>query len=332
MSRLRVGVDVAPLAQTQAGTARWLRGILHELERRDDVEPLPLSWGGPGRLTAVARDVVWYPLLQQRSARRASIDVVHCTIYRGPLRARVPTVVTVHDLAVLRHPEVFPAWTRLYGRTWLRRTLRAATRVAAVSEFSRRETAELAGVDPERIDVVPNAVDEVFTAAGPAAEGEYVLAVGTLEPRKNLARAIEATRRAGVELRVVGAAGWGNVRAEGAGVRWLGRVPDEELAALYRGAACLVYPSLYEGFGIPVVEAMACGCPVVTSAGSAMADVAGDAAVLVEPLDVGSIADGVAAAAGRRAELVALGYDRARQFTWARAADAAVAAYRRAAG
>jgi alpha-1,3-rhamnosyl/mannosyltransferase len=172
----------------------------------------------------------------------------------------------------------------------------------------------------------------VFTAAGPAAEGEYVLAVGTLEPRKNLARAIEATRRAGVELRVVGAAGWGNVRAEGAGVRWLGRVPDEELAALYRGAACLVYPSLYEGFGIPVVEAMACGCPVVTSAGSAMADVAGDAAVLVEPLDVGSIADGVAAAAGRRAELVALGYDRARQFTWARAADAAVAAYRTAAG
>lgn len=328
---MRVGVDVAPLVQTQAGTARWIRGLLGALEGRAGVDVQRLAWGGPGRLTAVARDVLWYPALLPRRARRDGLDVVHCTIFRGPLRPqRVPTIVTVHDLAVLRYPDVFPAWTRLYGRTALRPTVRAARRVIAVSEFSRQETALLCGVDPERIDVVPNAVDPVFSAGGPAADGEYALAVGTLEPRKNLARAIEAARLARIELRVVGARGWGGVEAGGAGVRWLGRVPDEELAALYRGARCLVYPSLYEGFGIPVAEAMACGTPVVTGAESATSEVAGDAAVLVDPLDPRAIADGIEQAELRRDELRAAGLARARQYTWARAADAAVAAYERA--
>ncbi|HEY7732092.1 MAG TPA: glycosyltransferase family 1 protein [Gaiellaceae bacterium] len=327
---MRVGVDVAPLLQTQAGTARWIRGLLGALQRRDDVEAVPVTWGGAGRPIAVARDVLWYPLVLPWQARRARLDLVHCTIYRGPLRTPVPAVVTVHDLAVLRHPEAFPAWTRLYARTWLRPTLRAARRIAAVSEFSKRETAALVGVPPERIDVVPNAVDPVFRADGPAAEGEYALAVGTVEPRKNLEGAIDAARLAGIELRVVGAAGWGGVRADGSGVRRLGRVGDEQLAELYRGARCLVYPSLYEGFGIPVAEAMACGCPVVTSAASAMAELAGDAAVLADPRDARSIADGIAEAERRRDELVRLGLERARAYTWERAADAAVAAYERA--
>ena len=125
---------------------------------------MPLAWGGPGRLTAVARDVAWYPFLLPRAAARAGVDVLHCTIFRAPPRARVPTILTVHDLAVLRHPEVFPLWTRLYGRTLLRRTIRAADRVIAVSEFSKRETVELVGVDPDRIDVVPNGVEPVFSA------------------------------------------------------------------------------------------------------------------------------------------------------------------------
>ena len=329
---MKVGVDVAPLVQDAAGTARWIRGLLGELERRDGLAVRRLGWGGAGRVTAVVRDVLWYPLLLPLEARRADLDVLHCTIYRAPTRSSVPVVVTVHDLAVLRQPEVFPAWTRLYGRTLLRRTIRSATRVVAVSEFSRRETVELCGVDADRIDVVPNAVAPVFTVAGPRAGGDYALAVGTLEPRKNLPRAIEAARLAGVELRVVGARGWGGVQADGAGVQWLGRLSDDELARLYRGARCLVYPSLYEGFGIPVAEAMATGTPVVTSRDSAMADVAGEAAVLVDPLDPASIAAGIEEAASRRDELVQLGLDRARLYTWARAADAAVAAYERAVG
>ena len=327
---MRVGLDTAPLLQTRAGTARWLNGLRRGLEARDGIDVVPLTWGGGGRLTAVARDVVWYPVLLPRAAARANVDVLHCTIFRGPPRARVPTVVTVHDLAVLRHPELFPAWTRLYGATALRPTVRAADRVFAVSEFSKREAVELAGVDPDRVDIVPNAVEPVFRPDGPALEGDYVLAVGTLEPRKNLARVVEAARRAGVELRLVGAPGWGDSGVAGTHVTWLGRLDDDELAAAYRGARALVFPSLYEGFGIPVLEAMASGAPVVTSSASAMAEVADGAAVLVDPLDVAAIGAGIEEAESRRAELVPLGYERARLYSWERAVAAAVAGYERA--
>ena len=327
---MRVGLDVTPLLQTRAGTARWVGGLQRGLAEHPDVELTPLSWGGAGRWTAVARDVLWYPGLLPRQAANAHVDVLHCTIFRAPPRARVPTILTVHDLAVLRHPEVFPLWTRLYGRTALRPTIRAADRVVAVSEFSKREVAELAGVDPDRIDVVPNALEPIFHSDGDAAEGEYVLAVGTLEPRKNLVRVVEATARAGVELRLVGAPGWGDAGGAGRHVTWLGRIEDDELAAAYRGARSLVFPSLYEGFGIPALEAMACGTPVVTSAGSAMEEVVGDAAILVDPLDVASIAAGIEAADRQRDELVLRGLERAGHYTWERAVDAALASYRRA--
>lgn len=327
---MKVGLDVAPLLQTRAGTARWVRGLQRGLAAHPDVELTPLSWGGAGRWTAVARDVLWYPALLPRQAAKAHVDVLHCTIFRAPPRARVRTILTVHDLAVLRHPEVFPLWTRLYGRTALRPTIRAADRVIAVSEFSKREVVQLAGVDPDRVDVVPNALEPVFHSDGDAAAGEYVLAVGTLEPRKNLARVVAATARAGVELRLVGAPGWGDAGAGGKHVTWLGRIDDEELAAAYRGARSLVFPSLYEGFGIPALEAMACGTPVVTSAGSAMEEVVGEAGVLVDPLDVASIAAGIEAADRQRDELVPLGLERADHYTWEHAVGAAVASYRRA--
>jgi glycosyltransferase involved in cell wall biosynthesis len=139
---------------------------------------------------------------------------------------------------------------------------------------------------------VPNAVEDVFTLDGPRAEGDYVLAVGTLEPRKNLARIAAAVDG---ELRVVGARGWGGIEPPRE-VTWLGEVSDDELARLYRGARCLVYASLYEGFGIPVAEALACGCPVVTSRDSAMAEVAGAEATYVDPFDVDSIREGISRA------------------------------------
>lgn len=316
---MRVGLDTAPLVQTRAGTARHVRGLVSALRGRPGIELELLSFGGPGRAASVVRDALWYPVALARRSRR--LDLLHCTTFRGPARASAPVVLTVHDLAILRHPETFPRWHRLYGRTGLRSVLRSADAVVSVSAFTRDELVELAGVPSERIRVVPNGVDPVFTADGPRAAGEYVLAVATLEPRKNLGRAVEAARLAGVELRVAGARGWGGVEVPG----WVGEVPDAELAALYRGARCVVYPSLYEGFGLPVLEAMACGAPVVTSRGTAMEEVAGGAAVLVDPLDVESIASGLLEASERRDELVPLGLARASDFTWQRSADAVAA-------
>src|SRR5438093_2914053 len=324
---MRVAIDVSPLAQTRAGTARYLKGLMHELERRDDVAVSTRSVGGKSRLATLARDGVWYPFLL---GRECAADVLHCPTYRGPLRSRLPLVVTVHDLAVLRHPEAFNRWTRAYSPRVVPRVLRAARRVIAVSQFTRRERVELLGVPDEKIRVVPNAVSDEFTREGPAEGGDYVLAVGTLEPRKNLDRLVEAVRRTDRELRVVGARGWGGVEVRGNGVRWLGEVDDVQLARLYRGATCVAYPSLYEGFGIPVLEAMACGVPVVTARGTAMEEVADGAAVLVDAHDPAEIAAGLAQAVADRAQLVAKGLERARLFRWDAVAAATVGVYREA--
>jgi glycosyltransferase involved in cell wall biosynthesis len=326
---VKVGYDVSPLDLDNAGTARYVRGVLSELDGRGDVEVRELHFGGGGRATAAVRDALWYPLLLPFGAH--GLDVLHCTTFRAPLRARTPVVVTVHDLAAIRFPQLFTAWTRLYARTLLPAVLRSATRVLAVSEFTKRDVVELAGVPEERIDVAWNAADSaVFRPDGPADDGDYVLAVGTLEPRKNLPRLIEATRRLGLPLRIAGARGWGRVDAEAPHVTWVGRPDDGELAALLRGALCLAYPSLWEGFGIPVLEAMLCGTPVVTSGGSAMEEVAAGAAELVDPNDVASIAAGIERALGRRDELRTAGFMRARAFSWSATADAVVASYRRA--
>ena len=176
---MRVGVDTSPLIQTRAGTARHVRGLLGALRDRPDLELELLSFGGAGRLSSVVRDALWYPVRLPRRARR--LDVLHCTTFRGPPRPRVPTVLTVHDLAILRYPDAFPLWHRLYGKTGLQRVLTAADAVIAVSEFTKGEVAALARVPLERVRVVPNGVDAIFTPDGSAAEGEYVLAVATLE-------------------------------------------------------------------------------------------------------------------------------------------------------
>jgi alpha-1,3-rhamnosyl/mannosyltransferase len=268
------------------------------------------------------RDALWYPFRLGRASAR--LDVLHCTTYRAPLRPRAPLVVTVHDLGLLRHPDAFPRWHRTTGTRALRAGVRAADAIVCVSVFTRDELVALLGAKAERVRIVPNGVDPVFAPGGNAAEGDYVLAVGTLEPRKNLAAAVEAARLAGIELRVAGAAGWGGVAAAG----WVGEPSDEELAGLMRGARCLVYPSLYEGFGLPVLEAMACGTPVVTSGGGATEEIAGGAAVLVDPRDPGAIAAGIDEAARRRDELVAAGRARAAAFTWDRSADLVEALWR----
>jgi glycosyltransferase involved in cell wall biosynthesis len=246
-----------------------------------------VSFPATSRLRSVAADALWYPRLRVEGA-----DLLHCPSFRGPFSSKVPLVVTVHDVAVLRRPEWFNRWTRTYSRFAVPRVVRAATRILADSEFTKRELVDLLPVDQGKIRVVPIGIEEIFTAEGERADGDYTLAVGTLEPRKNLARIAEAVDG---ELRIVGTSGWGGVKPP-PNVVWLGDVDDAELARQYRGARCLVYASLYEGFGLPVAEALACGCPIVTSKGSSMEEIAGADATYVDPLEVDSIRDGVSRA------------------------------------
>jgi glycosyltransferase involved in cell wall biosynthesis len=327
---LRVGLDVSPLRLTRAGTARHIECLAAALEATGAVELRRYTFGGAGRATAAARDVGWYLAGLPRAAARDRVDLLHCPTFRAPTRSAVPLVVTVHDLAVLRHPYLFNRWSREYGRRLLPSVAKAADAIIAVSAFTAAEVTELLGVAPERVHVVPNAVGPPFRPDGPSAAGEYVLAVATLEPRKNLERLVEGYLRAGtgLELRVAGPRGWGSTRVGGPGVRWLGEVDTSELACLYRGARCVVYVSLYEGFGLPVLEAMACSAPVVTAQAAAVLEVVGDAAVVVDGLDPDSIASGIAEAIGRRDELGPRGLERAALYGWDEAAERTLAVYR----
>ena len=243
----------------------------------------------------------------------------------------MPLIVTFHDLAVLRHPEMFNAWTRRYSRALLPRVAQAAARVIAVSNFTARELVDLLAVPETKIRVIPNAVGPPFISTGDSAAGNYVLAVATLEPRKNLGRLVDGFQRAdlnGCELRVVGARGWGDVKPVlASGVRWLGEVSDDELARLYRGARCAAYVSLYEGFGLPVLEAMGCGTPVVAADLPAIHEFA-RGVVTVDPRDADAIAAGLREALARRDELGREGREAAAAYDWGRVARKTIDLYR----
>ena len=326
-------MDVSALALTRAGTARHIRSLLDALAS-EDVAVRRYGLGGSSRALVPVRDLGWYLAALPAKARSDGMQVLHCPTHRAPLRSSVPLVVTFHDLAVLRHPETFNRWTRTYSRHALPRVARAARRLIAVSEFTKRELIDLLDVPAEKVRVIPNAVGPPFSPEGDAEPGDYVLAVSTLEPRKNLPRLVEAYRRAGLNgmpLLVAGAAGWGGVTVEGDGVRWLGEVGDDRLAQLYRGARAVAYVSLYEGFGLPVLEAMACGAPVLAARNEALEEVSGGAAVLVDALDPDAIAAGLHEAIDRREELQRLGFARARAYDWRDVARATVGVYREAA-
>ncbi|HEY1952003.1 MAG TPA: glycosyltransferase family 1 protein, partial [Gemmatimonadaceae bacterium] len=264
-------------------------------------------------------------------------DVYHSPLLRGPLtRGRPPFVMTVHDLVPVRWPETMPAWHRWYTARAIRKLVAAADRIIAPSADTANDLNSLLGVSYDRIRIVPNGVDTRFFGDARSTKSEtrpYVLFVGTPEPRKNLGRlvsAMEIVRSSGldVDLVIAGTGGWGSSLHEGPRIRRAGRVSDAELQSLYANAACVALPSLHEGFGLPALEAMAAGTPVVAGNAGALPEVTGGAAVLVDPTTESAIAEGIAIAISERSRLVPLGRARAREFTWARSAALTAAVYR----
>jgi glycosyltransferase involved in cell wall biosynthesis len=267
-----------------------------------------------------------------------------------PLIGDLRTFVTIHDLSFLRHPETFPPQLRAYLESAVPRSAERADAILTDSEATRRDVIDLLGVIPERVTTILLGVSEAFTpdvAPGERAHLQdayaigarpYVLAVGTVQPRKNYARLIDAIDRVreavDVELIIVGQPGWladGVLEAAAARdhVRLLGFVDDADLPALYRQASVLAFPSLYEGFGLPPLEAMACGTPAVASTASSVPEAVGDAGLMVDPLDVAGWADALIAVLtdpDLRADLTEKGLARAAGFTWTRTAQAWLAA------
>jgi glycosyltransferase involved in cell wall biosynthesis len=356
---LRVALDLTGLELDVGGSARAIAALRAALERRDDVEVLPMahrgrppSGGARRMLRGFHRELAYMPIQLPRRAAAAGADLLHCPVGVASVRSRIPLVVTVNDVMALEHPDWFTRANALQQRLVLPRALAAAANVIVPSHYTRERLVANCRVDPWRVDVVPYGVGPGFTP-GPAdssalerlgVESPYVLTVGTLQPRKNIPAALAAFERATPEgsphtLVVAGPRGWHDDAVAGMlrkpRVRPVGAVSDEQLVELYRGADCLLFPSLYEGFGFPVLEAMACGTPVVCANRTSLPEVAGDAGVLVDPEDTDAFAAAlteVLSSEGRRAELAAAGLAHARTFSWRRCADLTVAVYRRALG
>lgn len=359
--RVRVGLTLEQCWRASpGGTAVAALETAHALARRGDVDVVgivgrhrrPPTAGYEPRVPLHALGVGG-PLLVESSLRlgrprvnRAvgNLDVVHCTtIIPFAVDEHVPLVVTVHDLAFRHHPEFFTRrGVDVFERSLAK--LRDSADMLLCSSRATMHDCEAAGFERDRLRLVPlgvhvhkasleqrRAVRERF-----GLPEQYLLFVGTLEPRKNLGGLLDALESLGGDtppLVVAGASGWGDETTRerlacASNVVMVGHVADEDLAALYAEALVLCYPSLLEGFGLPILEAMGQGTPVVTSRGTSTEEVAGGAAVLVDPRDTASIAAGISDALARGHELSQLGVQRVRGATWEATAELTTQAYR----
>jgi glycosyltransferase involved in cell wall biosynthesis len=297
-------------------------------------------------------EAVYYPLLLGRRARRAGAELVHHPRHLVPpeLGLPGPSVVTVHDVLPLSEPEHYSKLILWRYRVLARSAVRSAALVLTGSRYSAGEIERRLGVDPARIRVTPYGVEERFRPVEVDRErlarelgvpGPYVLSVGTLEPRKNLAGTVRAFERLQSDfpahsLVLIGGRGWMGDELEvllertAARIVRPGYVGDAELAELYSGADCFMFPSFSEGFGFPVLEAMACGAPVIAGGRASLPEVVGDAGVLVDPADDAAIAAALAellASPERRQDLRGRGLEHSRRFSWSKTARMTVDAY-----
>lgn len=376
-NRVRVGINAVPILSPLTGVGQYTYRLITELQQVLPQKPwlfYGTSWGreirtaaapGARQLNNAIKRFMPHPhvitrLLKQTrfstGVRRHKVNLYHEPAYLA-YRFKGPTIVTVHDLSWIRHPETHPAERLREMNRFMPKVVEKATHIVVDSEFVRREVMTHYGVAGDRVTTVLLGVGEEFrpidsTHCRPALEqfglkhGHYLLAVGTLEPRKNLATVIAAFEQLpqGIRQRyplvIVGMKGWGMDRFSDSlrklincgEVRLLGYVAQEDLPALYSGARLFVFPSLYEGFGLPPLEAMACGVPVIASRRASLPEVVGNAGILVEPMDDATIAGHMRTLIeddAIHASLREAGQERAKDFTWQKFALETLAVYKK---
>jgi glycosyltransferase involved in cell wall biosynthesis len=350
---VRIVVDVSPLSHPRTGIGNYIRGSLAGMAaaahgRHELLAFAPTSVSGPRAIrTALAGIPVAQRLVRLPAshalrtawsrAGRPSVERVAGRLdafvfseWMYPAQRRGVRATVFHDLVPFHHPEWCTPRTISMHTRKARHAAATCDVVFANSAFTAADLRETLGIEPERIVQAPPGLEPGLGPDGWAAHlgGPAILGLGTIEPRKNIARLVEAWRLLDGELglTLVGGEGWGD-RPDLADprIRRLGYV-DGDLGSLYRGAAVLVYPSLFEGFGMPIVEAMACGTPIVASAHPSLDEACGDAAVRVDPNDAEAIAAGIREAVARRDELVPRGLAHAARFSWERTGTVILAA------
>jgi len=329
-------VDADVLGRRRTGDETYVRNLLRELGGLASGLRIAAVTRHPGLVPEGIEPLELRTPVQEvrmlwtlpRLLRRTGAALVH-TQYAVPVASPCPAVVTIHDLSFEHEPSHMSLKDRLVFRRVVPRAARAATRILTVSERTRGDLVRLYGLPGEKVVVTPNGVDPAFTPGNPLALGTYVLVVGAVQARKNQLAALEAAAAVPLPLVVAGPVRdevlAARLREGGADLR--GYVSQDELIDLYRGAACLVQASRFEGFGLPVLEAMACGTPVVAVDEPALREVAGDAALFVDERD---LAEGIRRALADRRRLGDVGLERARAFSWRVAAERTLEVYREA--
>jgi glycosyltransferase involved in cell wall biosynthesis len=356
---MRIAFDVSPLSHERTGVNNYIRGSLaglaeaarplgHEIVAFAPTSPagkrvIPEALAGidvETKLVALPAAHYWrtaWSMLGYPPAERfiGKFDVLHFSDWMYPPQTRGVRATTIHDVVPLHHPQWTTKRTRsMHGRKYRNAALTCDV-VFANSAFTAADFARSLDFPLERVLVAHPGIGADFSADGPAAElgAPYILTVATLEPRKNLGTLVDAfalLADTDLSLVVVGGQGWGEQpQLDRPGIVRLGYVSDQELARLYRGAQAVVYPSRFEGFGMPITEAMASGAPVVVSAHESMDEASGDAAVRADPESPQAIASAIREALVRRDELRAKGIERARQFTWRRTGEVFLEGYER---
>lgn len=357
---MRVAMELTALELDRGGTARAIDHLLPQLNAREGLELVEFRHEGKvptSRLGTIVRglrrELIYIPRTLPRLVDQAGVDLLHCPSPLAPPRCSVPMVITIYDAIGWDHPEWISRGNALQLRTRLPRALATGAHVITSSQYSKQRIAEKVGIDEDRISVVKPGLDARFTVGSVADERSlpsgvtpgqpFVLTVGTLQVRKNVEAAIAAFEQLGPEaenhrLLVVGARGWDDeallarIKRSPAADRvdLLGRVTDDELVALYRAADAFVFPSLYEGFGYPPLEAMACGTPVISSDRTSLAEIVGDGGMLVDPADIDAITSALTRVLGSdeiRVQLIERGLAHAATYTWERCVDDTLAVY-----
>jgi len=364
---VRIGIDAQPLSREKSGVGYYTEQLIRALEMvegrneyvlfsdRDFDAPFSDASRFHKRITPYIWGYAWMQVGQPVQISRERLDLYHGPNFVAPLAAPCPTVITIHDLSSFVMRKNHRLMNNIVQRVLLPPSARRSRAVIAVSEATRDDAARILGVPPGKIRVIPEAVDEIFKPVEDGAERsrvsrklglpkKYILFVGTLEPRKNVPTLLEAYERlirAGdIEhgLVLAGGRGWGGdviarkIRSLGleAHVKLTGYVAREDMPALYSMADLFVYPSLYEGFGLPPLEAMACGTPAVVSDGSSLKSVVADGGLRVDPTNVSGLAEAVRRVLvdeNLRKDLIERGMKRARCFSWAAAARETLALY-----
>ena len=352
MTRFRIGVDGRAFGSPAGGVRRYVTELYSAIRSIEpSVEIVAVATAdielpaGVARRDALAfpTNLGWMAASLPLAARGGGFDVFHAPAYQAPLWGVHPLVLTIHDVSYARHPEWHPYKNDPFRRAFYRRSAHCAELIVTDSDFSRSEIVAAYGISPDRIRVVPLAAAPLFTpgssdpAIGPSGVREpYALHVGDLHARRNLKialHAVLAVRRLGTKLTFVCAGIDRGVAAElreeatratdPDAIVLTGPLEDGLLLNLYRGAAMLLYPSRYEGFGLPVLEAMQCGIPVVAARAASIPELTGDAAVLLDPSDVDAWSHAIVEILEdehRRGELITNGLAQAARFSWRRTA------------